>query len=196
MEPALVLSTDQLREVREDIKKALQEGKARSVIKKYDPDQATLPKDPLLSLALVGAYVQEGENMERATSLAEHAMAAHKDCPEEYATACAQRARIAYRLDGYESSLEWLAKAVEAYPKCLVARYNALCYASLEKDIEGLDEQVREFVDTFPNFAVDDALCSYFIEDAQLAWARRQPVFRQKILENISNDNNGQTKKE
>lgn len=169
------------------IAELLREGREDEVIRSYDGQAPSLPEDKRYCTALIGAYLQQGKNIERAGELADAAIAYHLDQGEQQsaATAMAQRGRVAYRLEGLNGALRYYRRAIELDQRCNTAWANAFCHTSVEERLDILETLVADFVNCYPDFADDLNLRRFFAEDAQLAWAARQPVFANAILSTL-----------
>ena len=173
----------------------LKEGRPEKVIRKYDAKAPSWPADPRLFIGIASAYIQQGENLERAKALHEAAMEffAGSGDFKRYALACAHRARVAYREQGYDEAMLWYEKAWASDPTCMGAWTNAFCHTSVERRLDRLTKLVARFTAVLDTPAMDTDVLSrrdvaeFFNEDAQLSWARHQPVFADGVMANVRN---------
>ncbi|MCJ7632429.1 hypothetical protein MUP77_08560 [Candidatus Bathyarchaeota archaeon] len=188
--PYLVRSTQRSRKLTRELReitKLMSLGKTAEVIKKYDKDAPKSPKQKRHYIAVAGAYIQQGTNLKRARRLLSSALSFYQKQGElsRYAICCAQLGRVAYRTgDGYESAMQWYRRAWQADPGCVMAWANAFCHTSLEQ--KDLTELVANFVKTIPEFPKHPVLRKFFLEDAQIIWARQQKVFCDAIMKKIT----------
>lgn len=172
----------------ENIAKLLREGKTAEVIGMYDSNPPYSPESTRLALSVACAYIQEGDNLERAIELIERAIKYYsKQGPDSVrlAMAYAQMARIAYRLEGFEQAMHFHNISLSNDNQCEQAWINSFCFTSVEMDEMILDDLVDRFISFVPDFSKNKSYRHYFIEDAQLTWARRQTSFKDKILSRL-----------
>ena len=184
---------DELIQELKDITNLLREGKTQQLIKKYDKEAGTnnLPENKRHYIGIANAYLQEGENLERAGLLLEEAMSFYKEQGEldKYAICCANHARVAYRMgNGYEAAMNWYRRSWQANPRCLTAWMNAFCHTSLERHEKKLENLVHEFLKIMPDFAEIPILRQFFYEDGQIGWARRQRIFHDSIMKKLNSE--------
>lgn len=179
----------------EEIAELLKENRTDEVIKKFDDKAPSLPENRRLCLAVSTAYIQSGENLQRARVLLDAARKyySEKGDMQRYALACAHMARVAYRVgDGFKAAMNWYKKAWRADSFCLGAWTNAFCHTSLEQLEDELTVLTRKFVKTVPNFTKNPIYRKFFREDAQLGWARCQKVFRELVIGKLTGDFNNE----
>lgn len=189
IDPHLLTEPEDSEDPRPVIVELMAENKTKEVISRFDVSEPrSYPGDNRVLVGLIGAHIQAG-NMDRAKALCEHSLAVFRSLGDRHreATVFAQRARIAFREEGFEAAQVWHQKAWDTDERCLTAWANALAYASVDQLLSQLESSVAKFVVAVPDFGRNPHLVTFFREDAQLAWARRQATFKREIIARLSN---------